>query len=126
MEYKIQNIEDDECKIEMFGEFVFSDHSKFKNIIDAVKNTPAKNIIINVESLNFINASGLGMFLLLRDEAIMRSKTITFIKPQGQTKKMFYVGKFYQYFNIDESLASLPPSLTRIESVAYCLADKNQ
>ncbi|MDX2073653.1 MAG: STAS domain-containing protein [Alphaproteobacteria bacterium] len=99
-----------ECHIEIVqnvllarlsGEFVFSDHNKFKPILDAGQDEAIKSVRIDLANVGFIDSAGLGMLLLLRDACDKHGKRLTLVGPTGQVKKVFDVSKFQHLFTIE-------------------------
>lgn len=89
--------------IKLSGQFVFSDTPKFKNVLDMVttENDKAKQLVLDFSDISFIDSSGLGMLLLLRDECQKNKVGLSIKSIHGQVEKIFTLSKFEQLFTIE-------------------------
>jgi anti-anti-sigma factor len=94
-------IHSDNNSVEISDKISFEDHKEFRNIVDFIITSKSANISIDISGVTFIDSMGLGMFLIMRDEAKNLDKQITLVKPQGQIKKMFDISRFNDLFNIE-------------------------
>lgn len=99
-----------ECHIEttgntlvarLAGQFIFSDHAQFKQILNAATDAAIQHIRIDFSRVEFIDSAGLGMLLLLRDSCDKNKKALTLARPVGQVKKVFDVSKFEHLFTLE-------------------------
>lgn len=86
--------------LKLSGQFTFADTQKFKEILDIVTGKKAKSLSLDFLNVTFIDSSGMGMLLLLRDEAQNNSISLNLLSPQGQVEKLFNISKFYKIFSI--------------------------
>lgn len=84
------------------GQFIFSDHTKFREILNAAEDDTTQTIRIDFSGIEFIDSAGLGMLLLLRDICIKSGKRLILARPRGQVKKVFDISKFEHLFSIDQ------------------------
>ncbi|MGJ4891878.1 STAS domain-containing protein [Bradyrhizobium sp. HKCCYLR20261] len=89
-------------QIAMSGEFTFTDHVPFKEMVTELFAVPGKSVVIDLSKLDFIDSAGLGMLLLARDEAKKNHRELILRKPIGQVKRMFSVTKFNALFTVEE------------------------
>jgi len=87
--------------VAMSGDFTFSDHSAFLDILSRLLATQGTPIVIDLAKLEFIDSAGLGMLLIARDEAGKSSRHLTLRHPQGQVQRMFAVTRFTTLFAIE-------------------------
>lgn len=92
---------DNNTIIKMSGQFTFSDTQKFKEILDMVSERKTRSLSLDFLDVSFIDSSGMGMMLLLRDEAKAKQIPLNIISPQGQVEKIFRISKFYDIFSIN-------------------------
>src|SRR4029077_21054592 len=95
-------IDRDNGRIAVSGEFTFTDHGTFKRMITEMFETKGKAIVIDLSRLEFIDSAGLGMLLLARDEAKKANRVLVLKNPGGQVKRMFGVTKFVKLFTVEE------------------------
>lgn len=100
MEHSI-NISGAQVMVKLSGQLTFADAKKFKEILDLASDTQIKNISLDFASVTFIDSSGMGMLLLLRDECMNKSVNLNILAPQGQVEKIFKISKFYELFSIN-------------------------
>ncbi|CCE03326.1 STAS domain-containing protein [Bradyrhizobium sp. STM 3809] len=89
-------------QISMSGEFTFTDHGPFKQMVAELFATTGRSVILDLSKLDFIDSAGLGMLLLARDEAKKNDRELILRRPSGQVKRMFGVTKFSTLFTIED------------------------
>jgi len=87
--------------VAMSGDFTFTDHVAFLEIMNRLFETRAEPIVIDLSQLEFIDSAGLGMLLIARDEVGKSSRKLTLRAPKGQVKRMFSVTRFETLFAIE-------------------------
>jgi anti-anti-sigma factor len=97
VEYSIIN-QANAMEIVMAGQFTFNFNQKFKQILTALERQDIDTVRVNLEEVDFIDSSGLGMLLLLRDECQKRDIVVSLHNAQGQVKKILAISKFEQIF----------------------------
>ena len=75
----------------MTGDLTFADHASFKALIGSLLEGRGSPIVIDLSELDFIDSAGLGMLLLIRDEANKAARKLVLRGPIGQVKRMFGV-----------------------------------
>jgi anti-anti-sigma factor len=99
MEFQINN-NGPEMDIFLKGKFTFNDHKQFQGIVESINVNEVSKVTVNVEKVEFIDSSALGLLLLLKDK-IKKDQTQLVIKsPKNQVKKMLELSKFYDMFII--------------------------
>ena len=93
--------DDDDSKVSISGEFTFIDHTAFKAITARLLGRQGKPIVIDLARLEFIDSAGLGMLLIVRDEAGKAGRDLVLRGPSGQVKRMFDVTKFDTLFTVE-------------------------
>jgi anti-anti-sigma factor len=92
---------DDDAIVSLSGEFTFTDHVAFKAISVRLFERQGQPIIIDLARLEFIDSAGLGMLLIVRDEADKAHRGLILRSPCGQVKRMFDVTKFDTLFTVE-------------------------
>jgi len=93
--------DDDDSRVSISGEFTFIDHTAFKAIANRLFERQGKPIVIDLTRLEFIDSAGLGMLLIVRDEADKAGRDLILRGPCGQVKRMFDVTKFDTLFTVE-------------------------
>lgn len=98
MDYR-QDVSGSTCNIVMSGKFTFSDHEKFREIIDNIKKGIAKSFIFDFREVDFLDSAALGMLLIAREESEKNSSTII-LRNIDKVSRMLKVAKFDALFNM--------------------------
>lgn len=93
--------DEDDTKVSISGEFTFNDHTAFKSIATRLFKRKGRSIVIDLAKLEFIDSAGLGMLLIMRDEAGKADRSLILRGPSGQVKRMFDVTKFNMLFTVE-------------------------
>jgi HptB-dependent secretion and biofilm anti anti-sigma factor len=93
--------DDEDATVSISGEFTFTDHPAFKTIASRLFEGQGKPIVIDLAKLEFIDSAGLGMLLIVRDEADKAGRKLILRGPCGQVKRMFEVTKFDTLFTVE-------------------------
>ena len=95
------DITGNDATVAMSGDFTFTDHAAFLELMNRLFATARVPIVIDLAKVEFIDSAGLGMLLIARDEASKASRQLTLRGPQGQVKRMFAVTRFETLFAIE-------------------------
>lgn len=99
MEYT-SNVNQNIRSVNFSGHLTFSDHHKFRQLVDMVREQQGGTINLNFSQVDFIDSAGLGMILLFREECHNRQITVSLIGAKGQVDKIFKLSKFDQLFSM--------------------------
>lgn len=102
MDYTLQQ-RDRHCQLKLDGTFTFGDNSKFRQILNTLRETTASDVTMDLSGLKFIDSAALGMLLLLHDEAGKKGLKITLAGATGQIRKMLQLSNFEQIFTIRDA-----------------------
>lgn len=80
------------------GLFTFADNSAFRHILSSIPNPEIRQIIFDMQQVEFIDSAALGMLLLAHDESIKHQKPIILRGAEGQVAKMLKMACFDEYF----------------------------
>jgi len=100
VEYTMSKSSDQEKTLHCSGQFTFSDNQKFRTILKLIEDRTLSTLTLDFSDVLFIDSSGLGMLLLLRDECTNRNISFTLSRPQGQVEKIFLISRFDEIFTI--------------------------
>ena len=91
---------DDKFVIALTGSFNFTIHRDFRKAgEDALKNGGGI-IEIDLEKVEYLDSSALGMLLLLRERALAANKEVTLIRCQEFVRQVLNVANFHKLFAI--------------------------
>ncbi len=96
----ITQLIDGTYSVSLQGRFTFSDNPKFREIIlDKIRGNEVKQIVLNMDKLEFVDSAALGMLLLGYDEAKEHHKSLSLQGVTGQVKRIFNMARFEQFFS---------------------------
>ena len=98
MEYKIIN-QDDTVQIQIHDDVTFDDHNNFRSVIENVSGNGISQCIVDMRNVSYIDSAGLGMLLLLHEEASKTNVSVTIYPGDGQVARMMELAKFDLMFN---------------------------
>lgn len=98
MEFTVKN-GPAETEIQLRGRMTFADHDKFRSVIAAFDSS-AGRIVFELGGLDFVDSSGLGMFIIARDAAQKRQRDFVLRGARDEVKHLITVAKFHKLFNI--------------------------
>ncbi|MBI1207934.1 MAG: STAS domain-containing protein [Azospirillum sp.] len=101
MDYNIWN-SPDRTEITLSGRMTFADHEKFRDIIALFDGPQGHQMVFDLSALDFVDSSGLGMFIIARDTALKRNLDFSLKGAQGDVKRLITVAKFHKMFTIVE------------------------
>ncbi|HUA51389.1 MAG TPA: STAS domain-containing protein [Candidatus Sulfotelmatobacter sp.] len=83
------------------GQLTFTDHGAFRDMARHLVASKAGRLTIDFGGVEFIDSAGLGMLLLLREEAGATGRPVVLRNAQGQVKRMFAVSRFDTLFVVE-------------------------
>jgi HptB-dependent secretion and biofilm anti anti-sigma factor len=83
------------------GQLVFGEHTKFREMTQHLLESRGARLVIDFAGVDFIDSAGLGMLLLLRNDAKRGNRTVVLRKGQNQVKRIFEVSRFDTLFTIE-------------------------
>lgn len=83
------------------GELVFGNHAEFREMVRRLVASDAQRLVVDFTDLEFIDSAGLGMLLLLRQEANLANRRVVLRNAQSQVKRMFEVSRFETLFTLE-------------------------
>jgi anti-anti-sigma factor len=87
--------------IRLTGRFDFSRHREFKNCYEAALKEPAlRGIDVDLEGVDYLDSSALGMLLLLKERADGRSLAVSLVNCRGIVKEILDVANFGTMFAV--------------------------
>lgn len=101
MEFKISN-GPEETVFHFTGRMTFADHDKFRAVMAAFDGGPGHGMIFDLSGLDFVDSSGLGMFIIARDTAQKKGLNFSISGARDDVKRLITVAKFHKMFNITD------------------------
>lgn len=91
----------DALEAQLTGRLEFTDHDRLRDIIAALDDAKARRFVLNLSGLEFIDSAGLGMLLILQEEAEQRNIKMIVSGPQGDVKRSIDLAKIGEIVTIE-------------------------
>lgn len=88
--------------IALHGRFTFSDNQLFSPHTAAIKSGQYSKVEVLLMGLEYIDSSGLGALLMLRDVCLEGNVPLVLSHPTGQVANVFAISRFSELFNIEQ------------------------
>lgn len=82
------------------GKLTFADYKHFQDLFQKLEGAVPSQVNVHLADLDFIDSSGIGMLLLLKEKCDQKNVALIIHQPQGQVKKMFEVAQLDKVFSI--------------------------
>lgn len=95
------SIQQDKAVMSLNGRFDFNSHRDFRNAYDELlKNAVVKSLEINLNGVDYLDSSALGMLLLLKERTSAAKIELALSNCQGMVKQVLDVANFGKIFTI--------------------------
>ena len=101
MEYTVQSSAAS-TDVLLSGRLTFADHEKFRNVIAVFDGPAGHQITFDLSGLEFVDSSGLGMFIIARDMAQKKNLQFSIRGARDDVKRVIQVAKFHKMFTIED------------------------
>lgn len=91
---------DNGVEIAIRGRMCFSDHAEFRDVLAAFDGEPGEQIVFNLQDLEFIDSSGLGMLIIARDEAKKKQMTLVLENTRSEVRRLMDMARFDRFFTL--------------------------
>lgn len=99
MDYTVHTAADG-LRVTLTGRMTLIDHEKFRNVVDAIEKSSTKLCVFDLSGLEFVDSSGLGMFLIARDVALPKEMEIQLLNAQESVRRILQIAKFQTLFSV--------------------------
>lgn len=99
MDYSVQTT-DNGIRVTLTGRMTLVDHDKFRAVVDAIEKMQGTVCEFNLAALEFVDSSGLGMFLIARDVAMPKGVEIQLRGAQESVRRILQIAKFHTLFTV--------------------------
>jgi anti-anti-sigma factor len=100
MSFEIRH-EKDISVISLNGRFVFDSHKAFREIYDqALARSATRVIQLDMDKVEYLDSSALGMLLMLKDKAATAGMTIQIKNLKGMARHVLEIANFHKLFTI--------------------------
>lgn len=100
MEFAVRNTPAS-TEISLSGRMTFADHDSFRDVIAAFDRPAGHKMVFDLSKLEFVDSSGLGMFIIARDTAQKKNLDFAIRGARDEVLRLMTVARFHKMFNID-------------------------
>lgn len=101
MDYSVQTTGEG-IRVTLTGRMTLVDHDKFRAVVDAIEKMQGVTCDFDLSSLEFVDSSGLGMFLIARDVAMPKNVEIRLRGAQDGVRRILQIAKFHTLFTVTD------------------------
>ncbi len=91
----------DVIEVRLSGRLEFTDHDQLRDVVGLLDGQRARSFIVDLSALEFINSAGLGMLLILQEEAEQRNIKLTVRGVQGDVKRSIDLARIGEIITIE-------------------------
>lgn len=105
MALKIRNLfseKNDRWEVKVIGEIDIESAQKLEEKMLEIIEENNKSVILNIEEVDYIDSTGLGMFIKMVKRLKEKGNDLYFINPQKNVRKLFKITGLNKVFNIRE------------------------
>ncbi len=84
------------------GRLEFTDHDSLPDIVELLDDPGLRRFILNMEGLDFIDSAGLGMLLILQEEAEQRNVKMIVRNARDDVRRSFDLARIGEIVTIEE------------------------
>lgn len=102
MEFRTSSSRQDSLEVQLTGRLEFTDHDKVPQIVQLLDNPGLRRVVVDVSLLEFIDSAGLGMLLILQEEAEERNIRLVVRGPQGDVRRSIELAKLNEIIAVEQ------------------------
>lgn len=92
----------EEVEIRLKGRFEFTDHERLRDLLAVMEAAPAQQVALNLADLSFIDSAGLGMLLIIQEEAETRKLRLAVRKVHGEVRRSIELARIDAIMSIED------------------------
>ncbi len=89
-------------EVRLSGRLEFTDHDRLPEIVALLNEQGARRMVLDMSDLNFIDSAGLGMLLILQDEAEQRNIKLIVQKAGGDVRRSIELARLNEIITIED------------------------
>lgn len=91
----------DSIEASLTGRLEFTDHDRLRDIVALLEEPGSNRFVLDVSGLEFIDSAGLGMLLILQEEAEVRNIRLVVRGPRNDVKRSMDLAKINEIVTIE-------------------------
>lgn len=100
MQTRVDNTGDGKVVIKLEGRFDFNAHREFREVVDRAVREAERKIEVDLDAVDYLDSSALGMLLMLRDKAKGAGKDVVLANARGTVKQVIDIANFGKLFSL--------------------------
>jgi len=88
------------ARLELRGRFDFTSHRSFKSACETAFSAGASELVIDMQAVEYLDSSALGMLLLLRDKCKAASRPVSLVNCGGTVRDVLRIANFDKLFTL--------------------------
>lgn len=84
------------------GRFTFADHQRFRDLIGQFGQAAGKQVVLDLESVEFVDSAALGMLLVASDATRGAGASLLVRRPRGQVRRTFEIADMAALFEVSD------------------------
>lgn len=100
MEFQ-QRTTPDAVEVRLAGRLEFTDHDLLREVVALLDGGAPRSFIVDLSALEFIDSAGLGMLLILQEEAEQQKMPFIVRGPQGDVKRSIDLARIGEIITIE-------------------------
>lgn len=94
------SVSDGKAVIKLQGRFDFNAHREFREVVDKSMEGTAREVLVDLSGVDYLDSSALGMLLMLRDKAKTASREVALTNCSGAVKQVLDIANFSKLFRV--------------------------
>jgi anti-anti-sigma factor len=90
-----------EFHVRLGGRLMYSDNTAFHVMLDEMRHSEARDLVLDIGALEAVDSSGLGMFLIAKDAATKSSRGFRLRNPRGQVRSLLTFARFDSLMTVE-------------------------
>lgn len=90
--------------IALSGRLTFAENSDFRRMLNGLEQGGDGTVVLDLSALDFMDSTGMGMLLVVRDVMAGRGGQVVLRNAQGQVGRMLELAKFSDFFAMETGL----------------------
>ena len=100
MEFQTRNVAE-AVETRLIGRLEFTDHDRLRDIVALLDAPNLRKFVVDVSGLDFIDSAGLGMLLILQEEAEQKNVKLVVRGPRNEVKRSIDLAKIGEIVTIE-------------------------
>jgi len=92
----------DTIEARLRGRLEFTDHDRLREIVALLDNVKVRRFVVDISGLEFIDSAGLGMILILQEEAEQKSIQMIVRGPRDSVRRSIDLAKIGEIVTVED------------------------